>query len=150
MSGKTFNFKDQFALGKNGENMFSSFYSSMTVSTDKAYDFVLDGKKVELKTDTYKMEDTGNFFMEKFGSIEASKLGGPWRAASDNVDFFVYFYIQDKECFWFETQALVKFLDTYIVGKKSKVIKNRGYSTLGYAVPRSELEHLVVKQETIK
>ncbi len=145
VSKEVFTFKKQIGVGNVGESLFLKTYAGSIKSTDLKYDFTYNGKTVELKTDTYPMEKTANYFMEQYGSIEDKKLGGPWRAAQDNVDFFVYLYLADKKFFWFETKALKEFLDKQILSMRGKSVWNKGYTTFGFAVPRDILEHLVIK-----
>ena len=91
------------------------------------------------------MTETPNFFMEHLSDIKSGKLGGPWRALQDNVDYFVYMYLAERKCFWFKPKPLVEFLNTYIKTKSYKVIRNRGWSSHGYTVPRESVEHLFLK-----
>ena len=146
---KVFSFKEQLGVGATGERMFIEFYGG-TPSEDRKYDISHTDGKIELKTDTYSMEKTGNFFMEKFGSIEDSKIGGPWRAAQDDIDFFVYFYVTDKTFFWFKSKQLVEFLEKYTATLKAKTVRNKAYTTLGYAVPREALEHILFRKDVLK
>lgn len=88
------------------------------------------------------MNDTPNLFCEYYGNVDKATVGGPWRAAKDKVDWFVYLYIREQQFFWYRAAPLVTFLDGWIKGKKPKTIKNRSYETMGYTVPRSEVEHL--------
>ena len=85
--------------------------------------------------------------MERYGSVEDSKVGGPWRAAQDNVDYFVYFFLSNKTFFWFEPKPLVQFLDEYTRNMRGKTVANRGYSSLGYAVPRDACDHLLIRKD---
>jgi len=144
---EVFTFKKQIGVGNVGENLFLKTYAGSTKSTDLKYDFTYKGKKVELKTDTYPMEKTSNFFMEQYGSIEDKKLGGPWRASQDEVDYFVYLYLADKKFFWFETKSLVKFLDECVKDLRGKSVWNRGYTTFGFAVPRALVDDLIIKRD---
>lgn len=145
---KTFTFKSQLGVGNAGENLFLKKYKGAVKSTtDLKYDFLLDCKTVELKTDTYPMEKTPNYFMEQYGSIEDRKLGGPWRAARDKVDFFVYLYLADKKFFWFNTADLVKHLEKVTKDMRGKTVLNRGYTSLGFAISRESVEHLLIKTE---
>src|SRR5271170_7514484 len=97
---KVFDFKAQMAIGDQGEKDFLERYTSLAPkksTKDRAVDFILgDGKKVELKSDSYSMEETENFFMEIYGCITTSKLGGPLRAKADNIDYFVYYFPKNK------------------------------------------------------
>ena len=150
MSETVYTFKKQLGVGKSGEAAFASFYKRAKPSEERAYDFLLLGKKIELKTDSHDMMATENYFMEKFGHVENSKLGGPWRAKEDGIDFFVYFYIQNGVFLWFDTKALVRFLNRRVPKIKSKIVRNKGYNSLGYLIPRTDLEHLVVRKDKIK
>lgn len=148
MPREIFTFKKQLGVGSTGENMFLEYYKDDASKADgRIFDLTYKGKTVELKTDTYSMEKTTNFFMERYGSIEDGKEGGPWRAANDKVDYFVYFFIADKTFFWFESAPLVKFLNEHIKTMRGKTVPNRGYSSLGYAVNREDVKHLLIKQD---
>ena len=81
--GKKFDFNTQLSTGNIGEDHFKQLYSNLNPvkSEDLKYDFKLsNGSTVELKTDTYDMEDTPNFFMEYYSDMKKLKIGGPWRA----------------------------------------------------------------------
>ena len=147
-----FDFDTQLKVGNEGERAFLKRYAHLQPekSLDRRYDFVLkNGKTVELKTDTYEMSRTPNFFMEIFGSVDEQKLGGPWRALHDGVTFFVYYFAKDGVFFWFETESLCKALDTLIAsGNYSpRSIQNRGWAARGYTIPRALLMGILLKQE---
>lgn len=142
---KTFDFKKQLKVGAKGENIFLSLYPNLEKADGIKYDFTMNGKTLELKTDTYSMTETPNFFMEHLSDIKSGKFGGPWRALEDGVDYFVYMYLAQKQCFWFKPKPLVEFLDVYIRNVGYKVIRNRGWTSHGYTVPRESLEHLFLK-----
>lgn len=137
---KVFNFKEQLEAGNSGERMFLLYYGPRTPVksvADLAFDFTIDGdKKLELKTDTYSMTKTNNFFMERFGSVKTMKSGGPWRAKEDKLDFFVYCFEKEKTFFWFEPESLCKILDEFIKKSSYVEIRNSGWTTRGYKVPR--------------
>lgn len=148
MSREVFTFKKQLDIGAKGEEFFLECYKDKASKSDgRKFDLFYDGKSVELKTDTYPLEKTPNFFMEQFGSINDNKLGGPWRAAKDGVEFFVYLYANDRTFYWFETKELVKFLDEYIKGKRGRTVANKGYITLGFLVPRLDCKHLAIRKD---
>lgn len=142
---KVFTFEEQLKVGNKGEKIFTSLYKDIEKADGIKYDFILNSKTIELKTDTYSMDKTPNFFMEHISDIKSGKLGGPWRALNDNVDYFVYMFINEKMCFWFEPKPLVDFLDEHIKTASYKVIRNRGWTSHGYAVKRDILKHLLVK-----
>lgn len=149
MSKKVFDFKTQMAVGDLGESHFCSRYADLAPkkSEERAIDFHLaDGKSVELKTDDYPMESTANFFME---ITSHGKLGGPYRAHQDNVDFFVYYFIKNRTFFWFDTKTLVPRIDELIKSNRFKIksIRNKGWTAEGYALPRAEFEGVLLKQD---
>jgi len=137
------------AVGDLGEKAFIESYPILAPvkSKDRAFDFDLKtGSTVELKTDDYDMEATKNFFME---TSSHGKLGGAYRAKQDNVDYFVYYFIKNKTFFWFNTIKLCEKLDELIASKKFKIkiIRNNGWTAEGYAIPRSELECVLMKKD---
>lgn len=152
MDTQVFDFNEQLGVGNAGEADFRKFYAELkpTKSQDRRFDFyILDGKTVELKTDTYDMGQTGNFFMELFGNASEGKMGGPWRAMQDGVDFFVYYFPKNRTFFWFRTVELCSRLDALVaqMGLKPKEIKNRTWSTLGYTIPREMLVDIEYKND---
>ena len=144
---KTFDFQKQLKVGAKGEELFLSLYPNVTKTDGIKHDFEWNGKTIELKTDTYSMEDTPNFFMEHISDVKSmdspkTKMGGPWRALEDGVDYFVYMFSKQKKCFWFRPKDLVKFLDEHIKTLGYKVIRNKGWTSRGYAVAREKVSHL--------
>jgi len=138
-----FQFKDQLSIGGSGEELFLSLHPWLNKADGIKFDFERGGKSVELKTDTYSMKSTPNFFMERYSDTERGTFGGPWRAARDDVSYFVYMYLPQQTCFWFDSKELVKFLDEYCKGKRLVEIPNKTWMTTGYLVPRVAVEHLV-------
>jgi hypothetical protein len=139
---KVFNFKSQNNIGLVGEKLFIEVYKSLgAAKTDgRIHDIILENNEtVEVKTDTYSMEATPNFFMERVSNMNNGKPGGPWRAAEDGINHFVYLFLQDKAFFWFEPKGLVEFLDSLIISMKPKYINNGSYATMGFAIPREAL-----------
>lgn len=148
MPGEIFTFNKQLDIGSRGETLFLKHYADKASKADgRKYDLFYEGKTVELKTDTYPMQKTENFFMERYGSIEDKKVGGPWRARDDKVDYFVYFFVANKVFFWFETEPLVKYLDIITPTMRGKTVPNRTYSSLGFAVARESLRHLMIRED---
>lgn len=150
---EVFDFEEQLEIGNEGESAFKKRYAHLSPkkTKDRRIDFVLaDGSTVELKTDTYDMARTPNFFMEMFGNVNEASIGGPWRALQDGVTYFVYYFAKNGVFFWFETVALCKALDTLIAsGSYSpREIRNKGWIARGYTIPRKALEHVLLKQES--
>jgi hypothetical protein len=142
---KTFDFDEQLKIGNRGEKLFLELYPKVKKEDGRIYDFSLDGKTIELKTDTYSMDDTPNFFMEHLSDVNTGRLGGPWRALEDKVDYFVYMFITQKQCFWFKPKPLVEYLDDYIKTVGYKTVKNKAWTSHGYTIDRELLKHLEIK-----
>lgn len=150
---KTFGFKKQLAVGTAAEEAFLRGYREpIILAHSLSYDFrrISDGAKLELKTDTYDMHKYPNFFFERWGNVDEKKPGGPWRARRDRVDAFIYYFSQHDTYFEFiDLKELCARADKVIKRKSTKefLIKNKGWITQGYAVPRSEFSDLYVQYQ---
>lgn len=149
MSKKVFDFKEQLAVGDKGEELFLAKHPDLTRLDGRNGDFIgFSKRKIELKTDSRTTRDTVNFFIERFSSMEKQSPGGPWRSMVDEVYYFVYLFA-DSYIYWLETAALVEHLDAHLADYKSRTVYNKGWTALGYLVPRASLEHLIVKKEKL-
>jgi len=142
---REFGFNEQKEVGDIGEKLFLEYYPECTKGDGIIADFYLRGEKVELKTDTWNMEETPNFFMEFQSDMKRGTPGGVFRSAEEGTKYYVYFFIVNKVFYWFDVVTLVNFLSTYIIGKKYKTVKNKAWITSGYTVPRDALEHLAIQ-----
>lgn len=147
----TYYFDIQLKTGAEGENFFQTYFKAEK-SPIYAYDFILDGQSIELKTDTY---NSPNMFMEFWSDCARKKIGGPFRAAQDNVDLFVYFFPKKQKMYFFNSTELAKHLEENLESYSSRTIQNkskdgkRSWETLGYLVPIDSIEHLTTKIETL-
>lgn len=143
---KSWDFKKQLEFGDRGEALFAERYPRrLEIFPGKAYDFTVlsSREKVELKTDSYNMDKSENFFFERYSDVSKESPGGPWRAKRDKVDIFCYYFVRHN--IWYEFRdipALVKRLNSLTKGKGLVYIKNRGWITGGYKVKRSDVEDL--------
>jgi hypothetical protein len=141
---KTFSFQEQLKVGDRGESLFMERYPrNLDIYPGREYDFTVrcNGKTVELKTDSFNMEKTPNFFLERYSDVYKKTPGGPWRAKKDKVDIFCYYFVRHN--LWYEFRdlpKLIKKLDKLTEKKGMIHVKNRGWVTGGYTVPREELE----------
>jgi hypothetical protein len=145
-----FDFRQQLRVGDNGEADFVKYYKNLAPkkSTNRKIDFYLgDGTTVELKTDSYDMNKTANFFMELYSDMETGAIGGPWRALRDELDFFVYYFPRNQTFFWFTTGLLVARIDLLISQHKYtlRTIRNKDWSGQGYTIPRELLEEVLFR-----
>lgn len=143
---KTFGWEEQLDIGHSGEQLLlHGYHEPLVFASVLTYDFrgVTDGRKIELKTDTFSMSETPNFFMERWSRDDEKRHpGGPWRARRSRVDTFVYLFIRDGIYFEFrDIKALCSKLDEWIdaTGAKERRIRNKHFVTVGYTVPRDIL-----------
>ena len=147
----SWSFKQQLQVGDRGQELFLKYYHEPLVVYPKhAADFQLVkcGGLVELKTDTYNMEKTANFFWERWSDMDKKKPGGPWQSHKHKVKRFVYMFVRHNVYYEFQdVPALVARLDELIASKKYKPfpVKNRGWITVGYPIPRTELADLYIE-----
>lgn len=138
MNKKSFSWREQLQVGDRGEELLLEHYPSpLVVYPANKADFrrLSDGKLLELKTDTYSLEHTENCFFERWGNLDKTKPGGPWRARKDSVPIFIYYFVRHNIWLEWDTKELCKVLDKKC--KKSKLIpvKTHGWAVLGYKVP---------------
>ena len=145
---KTWDFKEQLALGLKAQQEFMEFYHEPVVlATTLAYDFkvVSSGKKLELKADDWDHEETENFFFERWSDVHKEKPGGPWQSRKKRADVFVYLFSRNGIYYQFnDIKRLCKVLEQIVRREKLGLIyiKNKGWFTAGYKIPRHMLEEL--------
>lgn len=142
---KTFSMAAQLKKGKKAEKDFLERYGQgAIVRTDgRKGDMMVKWSRavLELKTDFYSKST--NLFMERW-SVEATperpgKAGGPWQAASHNAAYYLYWFPDRDELFVFNTAVLVEYLEANISQFRPCPVRNKGYTTLGYIVPKEKL-----------
>lgn len=153
----TYTFDQRKIEGDEGENQFLKDFSNLNPKRfegKNAFDFlVMDDRKVELKTDTYDMRKTLNFFMETLTKLNngEDRMGGPWRAMRDKVYYFVYYFKQNRTYFWFKPEPLCNLLSTIIVEDKLDTISVKNTDcgvdyALGYKIPRDKVSSVVIAE----
>ena len=145
MSGKTFSMSAQLKKGKAAEKDFLERYGQgAIVRTDgRKGDLQVKWSRaiLELKTDFYSKST--NLFMERW-SVEATperpgKAGGPWQATAHGAVYYLYWFPKTEKLFVFSTEALVNYLEANLGGFRACPVRNKGYTTLGYIVPKEKL-----------
>lgn len=138
------NFKESLAKGKAGEALFLLHMPWLQKLGGRQSDFMdsRDGSLWELKCDSYDITRTSNMFIEFYSDITKQKPGGPTQALAHGSKFWAYYFIKNATCFIFQTKDLVEALPSLIKDLEPKYINNRGWTTMGYAVPRARLSHL--------
>lgn len=146
---KIFDFKEQLKIGEKGEELFLSYYPDLTRLDGRKGDFIgYSKRKIELKCDSRTTRDTPNFFIERLSNIEKQSPGGPWQSLASQVHYFVYLFA-DGVIYWLETAAFIEHLEKHENSYAKRVIKNKGWSAIGYLVPRASVEHLIIKKENL-
>jgi hypothetical protein len=143
---KVFDFREDLVRGDKGEQQFLLTFSLYRKGEDvdrAEHDFLhsLSGATVELKTDYYSMHKTPNLIVERWSSIEKQKPGGPYRHSQD-LTYWVYYYIQEGVFLFYDAQQLVEkvnFLQLPITQ-----VHNRGYTTGVYKVRRQDVEDCLI------
>ena len=108
--------------------------------------WVPTGEKLELKTDYYSMDATPNMFFERYSDKEKRTPGGPWQSLAQGSTLFVYFYVSNLTFYTFNTVELCAFLDENLGRFTPCDVANKSWTTLGYRVPRTAVEHLATKE----
>lgn len=97
---------------------------------------------VEVKTDTYDPRRTSCVFLERYTlRPDGSRIdGGPWRAAKEGVDVFVYYYVTDGlTLFTWELRQFVVKLGRTPRYRVRVGTQSAQYRALGHLIPRVEL-----------
>ena len=143
-------FERDLAKGQASEHNFFMKYQHCITRTDgRRGDFEINktGEVLELKTDSYDPRHTDNFFMERHSYD--NKPGGPWQSQEHNVSYYLYWFPITADLFIFNVNELVYRL-TKIEKTLQKInVKNEGYTTVGYKVPRDQLRVLFLQPEDI-
>ena len=146
MSSKTFSMSAQLKKGKAAEKDFLERYGQgAIVRTDgRKGDLQVKWSRavLELKTDFYSKST--NLFMERWSVMATpdrpeGKPGGPWQSASHGASYYLYWFPETEELFVFQTAVLVDFLEGNLSSFRQCPVRNKGYTTLGYIVPKERL-----------
>lgn len=139
-----FDFAAQLRQGKKGEAFVERHWPHPIRRHEvlRGPDYVdSTGAIIEVKSDSYDMDKTANFFMERFSDGAKQTPGGPWQAMQKGVTCFVYLFLQNRTWFRFDdVPALCGRLEGLVLPLVG--IPNRGYTTMGMKVPRESLKDL--------
>lgn len=142
---KVHHFGDSLKKGQAGELLFLQMMPNLVRLDGKKSDFKSPetGLLYELKSDQYNMNATENYFIERFRNDNNMTNGGPWQSVDHGTDKFVYMFVPNQVAHIFDVKKLVKELELVLPRLKQKLIRNPGYNTIGYAVPRKWLAHII-------
>jgi hypothetical protein len=146
LPSKVWNFQTQLKVGERGQELFQEAYpTTLEVYPQHDGDFieVESGKKLELKTDTYNMTKTENFFVERWSSLYDEKPGSFWQAYGHGCQIFCYMFVRHNTWFQFgDIPAAMDKVEKMTATKGYIYIKNRAWITAGYKIPREALSDL--------
>jgi len=139
-----YNFRSSLAIGKAGEAIFANHFPMLTPLNGRKSDFIDQVSKElwELKTDSYDMAKTKNFFIEHYSDIERGKLGGIWQSATHGTTYWCYMFSKNETLFVFILEDLVAFMEKTLLNYEIREIKNKTWVTTGFLVPREAVQHL--------
>ncbi len=142
------NFKHSLAIGQQGEAQLLLYMPELTKLDGRKADFINEqtGATYELKTDSYDYNKTANFFIETASDAELGKPGGPWQALEHGSTYWLYMFSRNKVLFTFKTLPLVQWLDTHPKKYPLISIPNKGWTTLGFKLPRVDVAHLYMEK----
>ena len=147
MSNTSFSFREQLAIGEAGERLFIERYPRpLRKNHSHNSDLICleTGERIELKTDTHSLQDTPNFFIERWSNMEEQKPGSLWQSRK-KADVFIYYYSQDGMYWTFkDIKALIKRIEE--LDKKTplpvRMVKNKSWTTSGFLVKRELIDDL--------
>ena len=141
-----FYFDKSLKVGKEGEDRFFNHFSGRLIKADGLkYDFVtVDGLTLELKSDSYDMEKTENFFFERYSDFERKTPGGIWQSKSNEVDLFVYYFPQNDYFYCGNVNDIVESVETLQLDEKDLLkIPNKSWTTAGWKIKRDLLTEVM-------
>ncbi len=171
MQHKDEHFRKAFEQGYKGEEFLLKAHADLKRAPDgeRRWDLIKTTRpfaRVEVKTDSYPLQASPNFFMERKTYVYKGGYtlqGGPWRAEKDGVDILVYLFSNggtadepgEPVAFWFDFGVIpqvVTRIEELIESKQAKYrrVRSGGCSAQGYLVPRVLLQDLYEERRYFK
>lgn len=132
-------FKKDLARGVAGEELLLSLWPILKRTDGRTGDFLLRGKKMEVKSDSYGIGGSPNFFMERYSNVGKQSNGGIWQANEHSCSYLFYWYPSDKIGWLFNVKKLLAYMNKNESNFRKVYVNNVNYCTLGYLVKRDEL-----------
>ena len=152
-----FDFKEQLAIGKKGEQLVRSYYESQGADgkskfivrdareeeQKKGADFFiinneLGSRYIEVKTDT-RAEDTGNVALEVQVVYEGTKTIGC--ALKTFPDFLFYWIYPTNQLLYWNPEELVPYIIDWLIDDKYRIVdaENKNFFSRSLIVPIEDL-----------
>lgn len=159
-----FDFNTQLKLGDEGEVIFDKLYGHFFDKNNSTDVMLPDfkhkqtGALAEIKYDNSPKaakDKNGyqlNFFIELFSNSKTLSLGGPFRAAVEGVDYYVYMFKEPFRIFLMDAVKLRDIAAEVIDSKKYRQIpiKNKGWWTQGYALPIALFKECFIEGDVLR
>jgi hypothetical protein len=142
------NFQRSLVIGQAGEALLLELWPELRQTDGRKGDFLLhNGDVLEVKSDSYSLKATKNFFMERWSDFDRKKPGGPWQSLAHGAKYFFYWFPADLTGFLFHTQELVDKLEELEHTLETRFVDNETWTTVGYKVPRNDLLNICEVKE---
>lgn len=151
----TYSFVEQLEKGKQGEAVLDEYFSKWYHIRQATLQEELKGKydrwfkpkgmqdipwiPVEYKSDELT-DKTGNIFIETYSSIERNRYGWAWTTKADKV---IYYALPDTIYIIDVAQLRGRMGEWHKEKRKTKDVKNKGYTSQGYAIPTREIVFMI-------
>lgn len=135
------NFVSSLKKGQAGEELLMQLWPGLIRLDGRKADFTTpEGECLELKTDSYNMDDTPNMFIELLSDVARGAPGGPAQAVSHS-SLWCYLYAQNSTIFIFKTAELLERINTLVATGLYRTvdIPNKSWTTRGVLIPRAVL-----------
>jgi hypothetical protein len=142
---KASNWNQDLSIGKLGEKLIREYYAAKANPKHiDDWDASLDtGCQIEIKTDFYSRPR--NFFFERYCNLNIRSsgafTGGPFKARHSAV-FYVYYFVDTDEIYWFPCAQLSDRLESAQQGLRVRQAFNEGYASDGFVVSIRGCRHL--------
>jgi len=125
--------------GKIGEERVRALFGNLIATDGRKGDLLLNGQKVEVKTDFYEHKQGGNFFIERYSDVAKGKVGGPWQAKDHDCAYYLYYFMNSGVGYCFKLDSLLEQLVAIEPELKPIEVRNVRWTTVGYKVPHVRL-----------
>jgi hypothetical protein len=152
---KTYSFAEQWERGKQGEDVLDAYFEKWYHIKKARLEEELKGKydrwfkpkgiagakwiPVEYKTDELT-DKTGNLFIETYSAVEWGRYGWAWTTKAEKV---IYYALPDTVYILDVETLRTKLGDWHKEGRKERKVKNKGYTSMGYAIPADEIAEII-------
>lgn len=146
-------FQVSLKQGSDAERLFNELYPNLkrlSKSYEADFSYTKDGvtKYYELKTSF--LNNPRNFYIEKYSNPSIFRLGGPFKAKEQGIDYFIIWLKKEGKIFWFNTIKLINKIEDLIKAQIIKEVKlNKEKVATGFIVPVTILQTVADKVDIV-